>query len=495
MATLIAMPLWLLVALVLFALIGFWLAVAAPLLADIFYRRRQRAVRKLDEKLEFGLSQYALAQRSQWLDRLLSDVEVARAMQAAAQTSGESIEKIRARARRISREIVPLFNLTLYFRLGYWLARWLLRLLYRIEVVFTDKEALAGLPRDVCVVQVSNHRSNIDPFLLIYLGSDRTAISYSAGEWARPQPLRYLLHSIGFYLVRRRGGGDPLYRVLLRRYVYLAASHCVPQGLFLEGELSRDGNMQPLKLGLLSYILRAYGNNNCRDIVFVPVGMSYERIPEDRTLVRHGLAGFADKAWYYPILALLRFLVLVMPRMVGLGKPFGKAAVVYGRPVFLSQWLAAHGRTLHGVDSAGARDTIDMLADGLAQHISQLIPVLPVALLSQVLLGADGTPVAELQLKHDAWALARFLRAQSVNVVMAKNNEEQALSEGLMLLLKRGLVAVGSDGCYRIAGGAESLLAYYRNAIPTGLRTGSDVNDARPGQARPDSDHDRHNPA
>jgi glycerol-3-phosphate O-acyltransferase len=466
----VGVPLWLLLPLVLFAIAGLWLLVIVPLLGGVMYRRRQRSLRKLDEQLEFGLSDYALARRSDWLDRLLSDSHVVAAIESVAAQTGTPVDSVRGRARNDAEEIVPFFNVLLYFRFGYWLARWFLRMMYRIHAEFSDREALAGIGRDTCVVLVSNHRSNIDPFLLIYLSSKRTAISYSAGEWARTWPLRHLLHAIGFYIVRRDGGADQLYHTLVQRYVYLAASHCVPQGLFLEGALSRDGKMQPLKLGLLNYLLKAHGQGSCRDIVFVPVGLSYDRVPEDRTLVEHQGEGFRSKGRLYPLLSLLRFLVLIMPRMIGLAKPYGKVVANFGSPLSLSQWQAATGQPLNVADAQLRRERIGILGEELAAKIEALIPVLPVALLSHVLLEMGEQGIPELQLKRDALALAERIQQQAVTVVLDKNDEERSLSQGLYLLLKRGQVELGGDGRLRVNATGKPLLEYYRNGIPDRLQ-------------------------
>ncbi len=462
----ITIPLWLLLPLSVFALLGFWLVVVVPLLSSYFYRRRQRSLRKLDEQLAFGVSNYALARRSDWLDRLLSDTKVVQAIESIAADSGEPLEEVSARARRDAEEIVPFFNVLLYFRLGYWIARWMLRLMYWIHTEFADKEALAKIGRDSCVVLVSNHRSNIDPFLLIYLASKRSAISYSAGEWARGWPIRYLLHAIGFYIVRRDGGGDMLHKTLLERYVYLAASNCVPQGLFLEGALSRDGKMQPLKLGLLNYLLKASGQGNCKDIVFVPVGLSYDRIPEDKTLIEHSEQGFAEKNRLYALLSLLRFLVLIMPRMIGLTKPYGKVVANFGRPLSLNEWQAGTGRSLAEGDSSLRRQTVDSLGEELAGRIESLIPVLPVALLARSLLNMEGKGIAELQLKREALSHAETLRHNGALVALENNIEDRAFDAALYMLLKRKLIVLGGDGRLHTAPRGLAMLEYYRNSIP-----------------------------
>ena len=384
--------------------------------------------------------------------------------------SGEPLEEVSARARRDAEEIVPFFNVLLYFRLGYWLARWLLRLMYWIHAEFADKEALGKIGRDSCVVLVSNHRSNIDPFLLIYLASKRSAISYSAGEWARGWPIRYLLHAIGFYIVRRDGGGDRLHKTLLERYVYLAASNCVPQGLFLEGALTRDGKMQPLKLGLLNYLLKANGQGNCKDIVFVPVGLSYDRIPEDKTLIEHSKQGFGEKNRFYAMLSLLRFLVLIMPRMIGLTKPYGKVVANFGRPLSLVEWQASTGLSLADSEPSLRRGIVDSLGEELAQRIESLIPVLPVALLARGLLDKEKEGISELQLKREALSHADILRQKGVVVALEDNTEDRAFDAALYMLLKRKLIKLGGDGRLHTAPQGLAILEYYRNSIPFPLR-------------------------
>jgi glycerol-3-phosphate O-acyltransferase len=466
MTSSVAVPLWLLLPLSVLALLALWLLIIVPLLSGYFYRRRQRSLRKLDEQLEFGISNYALAKRSDWLDRLLDDEQVVQIIESIALASGQPIEEVRARALRDAEEIVPFFNTLLYFRLGYWIARWTLRALYRIQTEFADDEALAAIDRDSCVVLVSNHRSNIDPFLLIYLASKRSAISYSAGEWARGWPIRYLLHAIGFYIVRRDGGGDQLHRTLLKRYVYLAASHCVPQGLFLEGALSRDGRMQPLKLGLLNYVLEAQGKGSCKDIVFVPVGLSYDRIPEDKTLIEHSEKGFADKNGFYAALSLLRFLVLIMPRMIGLSKPYGKVVANFGKPLSLEQWQASTNRSIAMADPLHRRECVTELGGEIAEHIQSLIPVLPNSLLAHGLLQAGEAGISELQLKRLALEHVEQLRRRGVLVALQANEENRAFDQALYSLLRRKLIELGADNRLRSTKQGVRLLQYYSNSIP-----------------------------
>jgi glycerol-3-phosphate O-acyltransferase len=63
------------------------------------------------------------------------------------------------KVKRYANEIVPSFNAYVYFRLGNWLSRSLLRVLYRVRVGSIDEEGLAKVDPQSSVVFVMNHRS------------------------------------------------------------------------------------------------------------------------------------------------------------------------------------------------------------------------------------------------------------------------------------------------------------------------------------------------
>ena len=51
--------------------------------------------------------------------------------------------------------------------------------------------------------------------------------------------------------------------------------------IFIEGTRSRSGKLLPPQIGGLSLLINAYQNGACPDLVFVPVSISYDRIPEE----------------------------------------------------------------------------------------------------------------------------------------------------------------------------------------------------------------------
>lgn len=462
----VTLPYWQFVLLLLLAAYAVLRIFVLPLVQKFIYRRFQATERILDEELEFGLPSFALAKRRLWVDRLMNDPEVRKTVTAVVKESGEPAHAIEQKARDYADEIVPSFNAFFYFRLGHWLAKTFLRMLFWVKVGFRRDGAYDRITKDKCVVVVSNHRSNFDPLMVIYMTTKRAPVSYSAGEWASVFPIRQVLHAIGAYIVRRDRKGDALYHCLLKRYVFLATSQCVPQGVFIEGGLTRDGNMLPLKLGLLNYLVSAYQQGNCKDIVFVPTGLNYDKIPEARTLIAHQEEGFKGKSGAYSILSGLRFIAAVtaymMPRR---HKPFGYACVNFGAPVSLSEWQQAHQLNLNTLEGSDRREAIDALGKSLESDIRDLIPILPTHILCKVLKESADTPLSEIELKVRAAEIAIDLAEDGAPVFIPKNDEDYAFSQGIYVLLREKIIQPTGDGRYVLLDESKKLFEYYCSTL------------------------------
>ncbi|GAB1395675.1 hypothetical protein MASR1M65_04520 [Saprospiraceae bacterium] len=108
--------------------------------------------------------------------------------------------------------------------------------------------------------------------------------------------------------------------------------------MFPEGGLSLDGRIGPAKLGLLSYVVEGWTPAE-RDVIFVPVGLAYDRVLEDRVLVEAAAAGtrrFRNRPLWVAFHA-ARFL---WQRWRGQTKGFGTAAAGFGSPVSLRAFMA-----------------------------------------------------------------------------------------------------------------------------------------------------------
>jgi len=246
-----------------------------------FVRRRvSRVLEEVGQRLSIQIEPFKLTKREVLIDRLVYDPSVMDAVESQAREEGVPRQVVMERVERYAHEIVPAFNAYFYFRIGYWIARNLARLLYRVRLVITDEEALAAIEPKSTVVFVMNHRSNMDYILVAYLAASQTTLSYAVGEWARVWPLQTLIRAMGAYFVRRKSRNS-LYRRVLARYIHGGLA----QAIYPEGGLTRDGRLREPKLGLLDYMLRSFDPDGNRDLVFIPVGLNYDRVLEDRTML------------------------------------------------------------------------------------------------------------------------------------------------------------------------------------------------------------------
>ena len=443
----VELPLWALVLLCLFAAASFAAHFLLPSVRWVLRRWAQRVVARVNTRLARPVEPFKMARRTDTVMRLVHDPEVARAIAAHAREQDVPEEVAFETARRYAREVVPSFSAILYFGVATRMARWLSRHLYRVRVE-GRAEAMAQVPDDATIVFVMNHRSNADYVLVTWLLSGETSLSYAVGEWARRWPLGSLIRAMGGFFVRRRDL-NPLYRKVLSRYVQIATAAGVTQAVFPEGRLSRDGALQPPKLGILSYIVDGADLAE-RDVVFVPVALNYDRVIEDRRLVAAaelppGQARFRLHWWQ-----VLRYLVdHVKLRLTRRGGRFGRAGVAFGRPLSLRAHL-----------SGGQADPTAALGEALMARLDDALPVLPVAVAADAIL-SGARDRAGIAAAFAPWAT----RLGSV-APRAVTDPDSVASETIDILAGRGLLRP-AGGAWTPNGEAAPILAYYRRTLPS----------------------------
>jgi glycerol-3-phosphate O-acyltransferase len=464
----VALPLWLLL---LLAGAAAWAAVERLLVPSVRWvlrRRVNRVIAELNTRLKIEIKPFQLTKRQVLVDRLLYDPQVLAAAEAQAEAEGMPREVAMERVARYAREIVPAFNAYLYFRLGTWIARRAARLLYRVRLGFADEAGLAAVDPGATIVFLMNHRSNMDYVLVAYLAADRTALSYAVGEWARVWPLQTLVRSLGAYFVRR-DSQDPLYRRVLERYIHMATEGGVTQAVYPEGGLTRDGRLRPPKLGLLDYMLRGFDPAGPRDLVFIPVGINYDRTLEDRTLLLDRPGADGARPPRRGALAALATTLAFIGRNLSLmarnrWHRFGYACVNFGTPISMRQRLGGSGLDLRTLPREERFRAVGTLADELMAAIGKAVPVLPVPLVATVFLASPERALSELEVKARAWELTAALAAAGAHVYVPRRDQDYAIAVGLRALALRHLIDE-EGGLYRARAAEAPLLAYYAGSI------------------------------
>ncbi len=461
----ISISIWLFIVLVAVAAIAVLDRVLIPSTRWFLRRRINRVIDEIGTRLDIEIRPFQLTKRQVLIDRLVYDPQIIDTIKAYAEQHAMPQEVAQGKVMVYAREIVPSFNAYLYFRIGYWIAKKIARLLYRVRVGLLDGRQYAEINPDSTVVFVMNHRSNMDYILVAFLAAERTTLSYAVGEWAKIWPLQMLIRAMGAFFVRRRSG-NPLYRKVLERYINMATREGVCQAVFPEGGLSKDGRLQKPKLGLVDYMLRDFNWEQDRDIVFIPVGINYDRTLEDRSLLR-ALDREADRrSLWFVFWTTTRFIGHSLVMMVlSRWRRYGYACVNFGTPISMKAYCRETRISFNRLERSRRFAEIETLSNRMMAGIAAVVPVLPVPLVATVFLESAFDAMDIMDIEKRSNRMIDQLKAAGAPVFeVPRSTRARTIADAVEFLrLRRLIVANGRSFTSVPEEGAA--LEYYANSI------------------------------
>jgi len=451
----IEIPLWMVWIAGLLALAGLIDRILVPSVSWYLRRRFNKVIAKLNNTLSLEIPPFKLTKRRIMVDRLCHDPKVMTAIIEHMEQESVPYRVAADRAQHYAREIVPSFSAFAYFSMGTRMARWLSNKLYRVRLGYHDEGMLDRIDPNATVVFVMNHRSNMDYVLVTYLAARRSALAYAVGEWARVWPLKQIISSMGAYFIRRKSRNQ-LYRRVLARYVQMATEGGVAQAVFPEGGLTRQGELLPAKLGLLSYIVAGFDPKGDRDVVFVPVGLNYDRVLEDRVLMAS--AGVERANFGQKIGGALYFIGNhIVMRLRGKFHRFGYASVNFGHPLSIKEFIKTD-------KSDSFEDMTRNLGDQIMIEVGKSVPILPVSLLARVLQDQVGRQFSKTELVGIATTELNSLLENGAYTHILPENQQRVIETGIEHLTLRHMLN-NNDDRIEVNPKEQALLRYYANSI------------------------------
>ena len=436
----------------------------------IVRRMAKRSTRRALRRFRARVNRFKLTRKSYIRTALLADAAIEKAVSDHGAEHGVPATAVWKRVDTYIDEIVPHFNVFAYYRAGYVASRAVLNLLYKVSLDYENLAALEQLADDSVVIYLINHRSNADYVLLAYVLAGDVSISYAVGEWARAFPLEYVFKSFGAYFIRRKFR-EPLYHTVLERYVQLITRNGVTQGIFPEGGLTRDGRLRGAKIGLLDYALGvARDPEVAKRMVLIPVALNYDRVLEDRSLLRELAAqdGGPRVPRSRQASEVVRYVGWNALRLAtGRWKRYGRAAVTVGTPMRVLPWLEAQ-RARHGDVLALPRErrlpVVQALCDEVMRRIGAIIPVTPVALACAAIQSFDRDFIARRELLARMEEMRDVLVELNAKVLRADRDIDETFDRAWRMLAMRRMLAATGDG-YAVLPGSRELISYYANGI------------------------------
>jgi glycerol-3-phosphate O-acyltransferase len=208
-------------------------------------------------------------------------------------------------------------------------------------------------------------------------------------------------------------------------------------------------------------MMRGFRVEGDRDLVFVPLGVNYDRVLEDRTLLRSG----EKQSTTHALAAMLRFLGRNL-RLVLRGEwyRYGYACVNFGSPFSMREYCREHGVDFQRLTGEERKRAMSELGAALMQAVGRVVPVVPAALIATIFVRNAGRALSELELKAEAARLIAALEERGAHIYVPRGDRDYALAVGLRMLQLRKLVEE-HDGLYQVRSHEKALVEYYANSI------------------------------
>ena len=402
---------------------------------------------------------------------ILHGAEFEREIELIAQRQKTSKAAVRHRAEAEFRAIAANPQRTIFSvvsRLAYFLIRRLFR-----DILVRGLDSLSDVAKEHTVIIVPMHRSHLDYVLVgaaLYqanLNSPVVAAGMNLNFW----PFGFFIRGMGGYFVRRNMRQDRIHPLVLKRYV----SYLVKRGhlheFFIEGGRSRSGRMRAPRVGLLSIIMNAYLRGEKKEIVFVPVSITYENVIEDSVFGEENTGRAKRTENLRSLFAARAFL----------GRRYGEVILHFGEPMPLSRYVASARKTAKG--AVDERALLHQVAGDLTGRIrSQTNPSLTsLAYTGLMMAPGYGLPRRELvEIVTGLSQVADIMREQDSNIGQFSPALAAFLGGKTALLdeLPRGGIVsreiVTGEEIFYLRGAKRFTADFYRNAtihlfLPTAM--------------------------
>ena len=160
-----------------------------------------------------------------------------------------------------------------------------------IHLELPDEVNFIELVKNNSVVLVPNHQSHADYIALNYALYSRfkVPIYIAGGINLNVFPIGKVFRESGCFFIRRSFSNDILYKLALEGYLFYLLSEGKPIEFFFEGGRSRSGKLLPPRYGLFQMLSVAHGHipaEKKKKLLFLPVSIMHEYVPEQKTLTR-----------------------------------------------------------------------------------------------------------------------------------------------------------------------------------------------------------------
>jgi len=392
---------------------------------------------------------------------VVSDPAVREALEERARSGRVSLERARLDAEKMFREIAANMNSTFLAILSWIVGGVTNRLFASVEVAGLEK--VTEYARREPIVLVPSHRSYFDFLILSLLFYDRHIIPphIAARDNMAFGPFGFLWRRAGAFFLRR-SFSDPVYKAVFRAYVSYLIKEGFTQEFFIEGGRSRTGKTLVPRLGMLSWDVDAFVTSGRRDLFFVPIAITYERLVEEGAMV-HELEG--EQKSEESMLGLVRARKFLRRR-------FGSVFVNFGEPISLAAALGNRRERFAGPETpeldAERRAFVEEMGIRIVERINWAVAASATAVAACALLGERRRGVFREELVERMQEIVDLLHLQDVRLTPELLRDQGGFRDSIASLLRMDLIRSVQEPRGEILyyeASQRRVLDLYRNSI------------------------------
>ena len=314
--------------------------------------------------------------------------------------------------------------------------------LKRLKYNTENLKELNELAQKNIIIFLPNHKSVFDFMILPYIIATKSYIypSILAADTFDIFPIGPIFRKSGVYFVRR-SENDPLYSFIFKYYIALLLKFGVANLFFLEGGRNKSGGYSNPKAGVIKYVLEGKKRENIdKDILFVPISLSYEFVPELEVVISEHIS---QKRKH-----ISRSLV----KYISLGKKFEMCYLHFNRPIKLSDFTEKY---------KDDKSLINNIANYVMIRIKESIIVTNTALMCYTI----------KKLGKETLSIQDFEKHFNTNYTFLKNNKRNVdninldkIEDHLKLMKSKNIIRFNENEI-SIPKNSKNLINYYSNNI------------------------------
>jgi glycerol-3-phosphate O-acyltransferase len=385
-------------------------------------------------------------------------------MERHAQRRKTSLHKLHKEANRTIDEIAAKYN-PAFIRAGYGVAEWLLNGLFdEVVVDFAELNRAKRMSHKGPIIFVPCHKSHFDSLILGYLlySHHMPTPHIFAGKNLAFWPMGPLLRRMGAFFVRRTFSGAVFYATIFSEYIYWLLKEGFNIAVFIEGTRSRSGKLLNPQLGMLSILLNAFYQTSWDDLIFMPVFIGYDRVPEETDYLEE-IRGKQKES--ESLRQMLRARKLFKKR-------YGKIYLRFATPISFNAFSQQLGLKPRATTPKEHNRLCRDLAGSVFNEINRMGLVSPHAIVAGALLGAAKPSVTRENISRNIETLMTYLTSQQTGMTDSLTHDpegafvkaiEDYIARKILLPVRKSSSPIDKDARFRINDNKRMALEYYKN--------------------------------